>query len=112
MLGKFRGCGLTQFSRHATFQPHTGSLDVGSGRFPDFKRFGVIAKLKTDFLDNPVGLVFEFDDTFLTQKLVKRYLAFDVCRRDRLLPFARATAATASTCTRISALFSLAHGNP
>ena len=96
MLGKFRGCRLAEFACHTTIQPYPGALDVSPGRFPDLNRFGIIAKFETDFLDDPVGLLFQFDDAFLAKKLVKRNLTFNVCRRDWLLTFARATAAAAS----------------
>ena len=88
------------------------SVNVGAGRFPDFDCFGIVAKFETDFLDNPVGLIFQLDDAFLTKKLVKRNLAFDESRCYNLLPFTGATTATATAGSRISGLCSVVHAHP
>ena len=57
---------------------HALALDVGAGLLPHRQRFGVVAELDADLLEDPVGIGLDQRDAFLVENLVDLYAAADI----------------------------------
>ena len=105
MLGKFSGRSFAELARHAPIEANPRTLDIGAGRFPDFQRARIIAKLETDFLDYPVGLILELVNPLLAEKFVIGNLPFDVGRGFNNLTFTGSATSTAWPCPGLFSLW-------
>jgi hypothetical protein len=115
VLGEFGGRSLAPFPCDTLVEAHARALDVGARFAPNFERLRVIAELEADFLDDPVGLLFELDQAFFAEELVERDLALDVrgCGGLRARAFAAGAAATATSCAAYASGFCwFAHVTP
>jgi len=83
VLNKFFRCRAAQMPGHAARQSHARFLYVRPGLFPDPQRFGILAKLQPDFLDQPIRLILESGQPLFVEKFVKRDLPADIGGRRR-----------------------------
>ena len=82
----FRACWVNRAARsllhqraaHAAGKMHALAFHVGAGRLPDLERFGIVAEVDPDLLENGIGVVLHEREAFLAQHLVIRNLARDV----------------------------------
>ena len=93
-------------------QAHAGALDVGAGLAPDFERLRVVAEFEADFLDDPVGLIFEFDQAFFAEEFVERDFALDVGGCGDLRSRALASGSASASATGASGFCCFAHVDP
>ncbi|MCY1242260.1 hypothetical protein D9M68_538670 [compost metagenome] len=71
---------------------HALAAHIGTGLFPQFERFRVVAELDADFLQDRVGIALDELQAFLVEDLIFANLALDIGqRRSRTAAGARRT---------------------
>ena len=78
VLGELGGRCLAEMPDKTTLRPNAGVFHIRPRLAPDLQRHRVFAKLKPDFLNDPVGLILDPGQPLLAEKFKERDLAGDV----------------------------------